>query len=91
MEGFGQKKKISANLLSSQHSGSARREVIRSILATGFVLDVAQKITLTSLHERRGEEGQKASPTMSLSRYTESKAKKEEALASCTIKEDCRQ
>ena len=37
------KKKISANLLSSQHSGSARREVIRSILATGFVLDVAQK------------------------------------------------
>ena len=56
-----------------------------------FCFRCGSKITLTSLHERRGEEGQKASPTMSSSRYTASKAKKEEALASRTVKEDCRQ
>ena len=38
-----------------------------------FCFRCGSKITLTSLHERRGEEGQKASPTMSLSRYTASK------------------
>ena len=55
MEGFGQ-----------TWRSSTQREVLGSILATGFVLDMAQKITLTSLHKRRGEEGEKASPTADL-------------------------
>ena len=38
-----------------------------------FCLRCGSKITLTSLHERGGEEWEKASPTMSLSQFTASK------------------